>query len=78
MSILALTPVGYGRKNKLKEGKDHHLWYKHNTIGKSKYEKLSEKEKLSCDKIVIGELKNVDKIEFTAEWAKLVDKHFVE
>lgn len=78
IEILAPCPVGYGRKNQLKQGKDYLLWYKHNTIGRSKYEQLSEEEKQKCDKIVIGELRNVEKPEFTAEWAKLVDRHFVK
>lgn len=78
IEILTPCPVGYGRKNKLKQGKDYLLWFKENTIGKSRYEKLSEEEKRSCEKIIIGELSNIEKPEFTAEWAKLVDKYFVE
>jgi 2-oxoglutarate ferredoxin oxidoreductase subunit beta len=78
IEMLTPCPVGYGRRNELKHGKDQLLWYKKNTIGKSRYEKLSEEEKQKCDKIVIGELLNVEKPEFTAEWGKLVDKVFVE
>jgi len=77
IEVLAACPTGYGRKNKLKEGKDNLVWYRHNTIARSKYERLSEQEQLSCDKIVIGELRNIEKPEFTAEWAKLVDRHYV-
>ena len=78
IEMLTPCPVGYGRRNKLKHGKDHLLWYKKNTIGRSRYEKLSDEEKQKCDKIVIGELRDVEKPEFTAEWGKLVDKVFVE
>jgi 2-oxoglutarate ferredoxin oxidoreductase subunit beta len=78
IEMLTPCPVGYGRRNELKHGKDQLLWYKKNTIGKSRYEKLSDEEKQKCDKIVIGELRNVEKPEFTAEWGKLVDQVFVE
>jgi len=78
IEIFTPCPVGYGRRNKLKQGKDYLLWFKKNSIPKSRYEKLSEEEKLACDKIVIGKLRDLDKPEFTAEWSRLVDKHFVQ
>jgi 2-oxoglutarate ferredoxin oxidoreductase subunit beta len=78
IEILAPCPVGYGRKNQLKQGKDYLLWFKQNTIGRTKYERLSDEEKQACDKIVVGELRNVEKPEFTAEWSKLVDQQFVK
>ncbi len=78
IETLAACPTGYGRKNKMKEGKDHMLWCKENTIGKSRYERLSEQEQNSCGKIVIGELRNIEKPEFTAEWSKLVEQHYME
>jgi len=37
---------------------------------------VSEKE--LKDKIIIGELRNVDKPEFTTEWCKLIDTQFAE
>ncbi len=78
IEILAPCTVGYGRKNKLKEPVDNLHWYKRNTIGRSRYEEMSQEEKQACDKIVIGELANFNKPEFTAEWGKLVDRQFVE
>lgn len=78
IEVLTPCPVGYGRRNNLKQGKDYLLWFKKNTIGRSRYEKLTEEEKHNCNKIVIGELRNIEKPEFTAEWDKLVDKLFVE
>lgn len=78
IEVLTPCPVGYGRKNKLKDGPENLLWFKKNTIGRSRYEKFSDEEKLKCDKIVIGELRNVEKPEFAAEWFKLVDEVYVE
>jgi 2-oxoglutarate ferredoxin oxidoreductase subunit beta len=76
IEILTPCPVGYGQRNELKQGKDYILWFKKHTIGKSRYDGLSEDDKKACDKIVIGELRNVERREFTAEWAKLIDQHY--
>lgn len=78
IEILAPCTIGYGRKNKLKEPVDNLNWYKKNTIGRSRYDDLSPEERRECNKIVIGELRDIEKPEFTAEWGKLVDKVFVE
>jgi 2-oxoglutarate ferredoxin oxidoreductase subunit beta len=78
VEILVPCPIGYGRKNDLKLGKDYLQWLKRHTIGRSRYTAMSPEELLSCDKVVIGELRNEPKPEFTAEWAKLVDRLFVK
>jgi len=38
---------------------------------------LSEEEQQQCEKIIIGELMDKEKPEFTAEWAKLVESLYV-
>lgn len=78
VEVLSPCPVGYGRKNNLKHGKDYLEWMMRNTIGRSRYEAMSADEQRACAKVVIGELRNEEKAEFTAEWAKLVDRVFVE
>lgn len=78
IEILAPCPIGFGRKNQLKQGKDYLWWYKKNTIGKSKYDRLSEEDKAACDKIIIGELQNIEKPEFCASWFDLVDRQYVK
>jgi len=77
IEILAPCPVGYGRWNKMKDGKDIILWLKRNTIGNKRYSRLSEEEQQQCEKIIIGELMDKEKPEFTAEWAKLVESLYV-
>ncbi|HUU47082.1 MAG TPA: thiamine pyrophosphate-dependent enzyme [Acidobacteriota bacterium] len=78
VEVLASCPIGYGRKNDLKHGKDYLEWLKRNTIGRTRYTAMTPEEVLACDKIVIGELRNEPKPEFTAEWTRLVDGLFVE
>ncbi len=77
IEVLTPCPVGFGRKNALKEGKDYLLWLKKNSIGKSRYDKLTTAEKQACEKIVIGEYKNEPRPEFVAEWNKLVAGKYI-
>jgi 2-oxoglutarate ferredoxin oxidoreductase subunit beta len=80
IEIIAPCPTGYGRRNKLKEGPDYMKWLKQNTIGVKALGKMAPEKAAAArkEKMVIGELKKVDKPEFTVEWAKLVDRQFVE
>jgi 2-oxoglutarate ferredoxin oxidoreductase subunit beta len=78
IEVLTPCPIGYGRKNQLKEGRDFLLWFKHNTIGKSRYDRLSDPEKKACDKIVFGQYRDEPRPEFAGAWAKLIDKQYVE
>ncbi|MCP4568091.1 MAG: 2-oxoacid:ferredoxin oxidoreductase subunit beta [FCB group bacterium] len=78
IEVLAPCPIGFGRKNQLKQGKDYLWWYKKNTLGKTKYDRLSEEEKAACDKIIVGELQNIEKPEFCASWFDLVDRQYVK
>jgi 2-oxoglutarate ferredoxin oxidoreductase subunit beta len=76
--MLVPCPTGYGRKNQLREIKANWEWYKKNTILNSKYRILEEKQKDDNNKIVIGELQNIERKEFTFEWANLVKDKYVE
>jgi hypothetical protein len=62
----------------LREIKANWEWYKKNTILNSKYRILEEKQKDDNKKIVIGELQNIERKEFTHEWANLVKDKYVE
>jgi len=62
----------------LKEGRDFLLWLKQNTIGRSRFEKLSDEEKKTNTKIVVGQYRDEPRPEFSGEWAKLIDKFYVE
>jgi 2-oxoglutarate ferredoxin oxidoreductase subunit beta len=78
IEILAPCPVGFGRKNQIEQGEESLLWYKRNTIGKKRYDRLSPEEQRECTRILVGELRNEERPELTAEWSRLVDEHFVE
>ncbi len=73
VEILIPCPTGYGKRNNLKDGKESWDWFKEKTILKGEYDKLSEAEKQQNKKLIIGELHNIEKKEFTQEWKKLVD-----
>ena len=73
IEVLTPCPTGYTRKNRLRENKEIWEWYRGNTILRSKYMLLNEQEKDQNKKMVIGELRDVGRKEFTEEWAKLVE-----
>jgi 2-oxoglutarate ferredoxin oxidoreductase subunit beta len=73
IEILIPCPTSYGKKNKVAEGKESWNWLEETTILKSKYDQLPENEKQHNQKLLIGELQNIEKPEFTAEWKKLVE-----
>ena len=78
IEILTPCPVGFGRRNDLKEGVDYLQWLRKNSIGHKRYERLSAEEKKACDKIVIGRLRDVEKPEYTSRWAALVNDQYVD
>ncbi len=65
MEILAPCPTGHGKKNKIDAGKKSWEWLKEITILKGVYDKLSENGKKQNQKIILGELHNIEKQEFT-------------
>lgn len=78
IEVLIPCPTGYTAKNNLKGNKEIWEWYRGNTILRSKYVRLSEREQDQSHKIVIGELRDAPRKEFTEEWAKLVNRLKVE
>ncbi|MBC8478517.1 2-oxoacid:ferredoxin oxidoreductase subunit beta [bacterium] len=74
IEILIPCPTGYTDKNDLKTNKEIWEWYRGNTILRSKYKLLNEQEQDQNHKLVIGELRNVQRKEYTTEWAKLVNR----
>ena len=60
-------------RNKIEEGKESWDWFKEMTILKGEYDRLSGEEKKQNQKLIIGELQNIEKREFTEEWKKLVE-----
>jgi len=61
VEILAPCPTGYGKKNKIDEGKESWDWLKEITILKTAYDKLSDEKKQQNQKIILGELQNINK-----------------
>jgi len=74
IEMLAPFPTSYGKKNKMKEGREGWDWYKENTILKSKYDALTRAEQKKSEKIVIGELQNMERATFAARWDMVVEK----
>ena len=72
IEFLIPCPTSYGRRNQIKEGKENWDWLKEMTILKGDYAELSDKEKQQNRKMLLGELQNIEKKEFTQEWKKLV------
>ncbi len=72
IELLVPCPTGYGKQNKMKQGREVWDWYKENTLLKSKYLALTGKEKELNEKIVVGELQNLKRPEFTAMWGRVV------
>ncbi len=73
IETLTPCPTGYGRKNKQRIAKEAWDWYKANTLVNAKWKLLSDKEKSESKKIRIGELQDIERKEYTQEWAKLVE-----
>ncbi len=74
IEILLPCPTGYTDKNGLKENKQIWEWYRGNTILRSRYLRLNEQERHQNRKMVIGELRNTPRREYSREWAGLVDR----
>jgi hypothetical protein len=65
VEILVPCPTSYGKKNKIDDGKEGWDWLKEITILKSVYNRLSDEEKEQNQKLVIGELQNIERKEFS-------------
>lgn len=73
IELLVPCPTGYGKRNKMKDSQEEWEWYKENTILNSKYQALSEEEKGKNTRIVIGELQDLERKDFSTRWGELVD-----
>jgi 2-oxoglutarate ferredoxin oxidoreductase subunit beta len=73
VEILIPCPTGYGKRNRIEAGKESWDWFKEMTILKGEYDRLPEEKKKQNRKMIIGELQNIEKKEFTQEWKKLVE-----
>lgn len=65
VEIIVPCPTGYGKKNKIDDGKESWDWLKEITILKSAYNKLSDEEKAINNKLIIGELHNIERKEYS-------------
>lgn len=73
VEIVIPCPTGYGKRNEIDDGKESWEWLREVTILKGDYERLTEDEKRENRKIIIGELQDIEKPEFTREWKRLVE-----
>ncbi|MCD5413832.1 MAG: 2-oxoacid:ferredoxin oxidoreductase subunit beta [Clostridiales bacterium] len=70
VDVMSTCPTYYGRKNKKGTPAKMLKYFKDNTIDTKRVEKLS-KEQLE-NKIIIGEFKNTDELEFTDKYLELI------
>ncbi len=67
IEVLSPCPTSFWRRNKVRNFETIYNWYKENTV-------TIKKAKEHPDKIPIGELKNIDKDEWTDLWKSLVSE----
>ncbi len=72
VEILTPCPTAYGRRNRMGSPVKLMEWLKDTCVTTPKWEKMSEEEREG--KIQIGVLTDIDKPEYTAEYAKLIEK----
>ena len=65
VEILVPCPTSYGKKNKIDDGKEGWDWLKEITILKSAYDNFSDEEKDRNQKIIIGQLQNIERQELS-------------
>lgn len=73
VELLVPCPTGYGKHNRVEEGRESWTWYKQHTILKSRYAALSEEERRTNTKWILGDLQDLDRQEWTQRWADLVE-----
>jgi 2-oxoglutarate ferredoxin oxidoreductase subunit beta len=74
LEMLVPCPTGYGKRQKMREGRETWDWYKENTILRSKYMKLSKAERAAEHRHIIGKLRDVTRPEFTDTYKALVEE----
>lgn len=72
VEILTPCPTAYGRRNKMASPVKLMEWLRDNTVSVKKWDNLGEKEREG--KIKTGILVDIDKPEFTTEYAKLIER----
>jgi 2-oxoglutarate ferredoxin oxidoreductase subunit beta len=71
VEVLSPCPTGYGRRNRLRSGRDQFLWQKENSVPARKAAKMAPEELEG--KIVTGVLLDEDRAEYTEQYQRLVD-----
>jgi 2-oxoglutarate ferredoxin oxidoreductase subunit beta len=72
VEMLIPCPTGYGRPNEIEDGRESWEWFKECTMLVSEYRRLTPEERAANDKIVIGNLWDIERKEYSREWRKLV------
>jgi 2-oxoglutarate ferredoxin oxidoreductase subunit beta len=74
IEILTPCPTGYTPESGVKGNRQIWDWFKQHTLLASKYRQLTDDERAAEDRMLIGVLQDVERREFTEEWAKLVEQ----
>jgi 2-oxoglutarate ferredoxin oxidoreductase subunit beta len=72
IEVMATCPVSYGRRNKIPKPADMVNYLKEHTVSKARADKMDPEE--LADKIVVGLLHQRKPLEYTKEYAKLVER----
>jgi 2-oxoglutarate ferredoxin oxidoreductase subunit beta len=76
VEIMSNCPVIYGRYNRLGSAVDMLRWQKENSMPVSSWNKVesqAEREQIKQQKIITGILYEVDKVEYTEQYQKLIE-----
>ena len=74
VEMLVPCPTGYGKRQKMPEGKETWDWYKQATILRSQYLKLSKAERAKETRFIIGKLRDKPRPEFCETYRQLVER----
>jgi 2-oxoglutarate ferredoxin oxidoreductase subunit beta len=73
VEIISPCPTAYGRRNKMGHPVQLMEWLRDNTVSVEKWEKMTPEEREG--KVRTGVIHDLERPEFTAEYAKLIEKY---
>lgn len=72
VEIISDCPISYGRLNKIRTAVDMLNWLKDMAVSQKAWENLSPQERE--EKIIIGEFLDVDKLDYSTLYARMIEK----
>lgn len=72
VEAISQCPTHFGKNNRIRAAKDMLIQIKENSVSKVAYNRLSDEEKI--DKYVVGVLRDEDRIDFSTQYAAIIDR----